>query len=137
MLLLLLPMWRSSRGRGDDRRGQLLPMQLRRPEQNARPGRDRGRLRDLSCRRWRDAVLRRARLYEEKGLSRLGFISLAYHSLIAMTVATKLPLLSKQAKFSLSTFGLSYNKTDFDRVKVRCLSHLEIILLSPLAEEVN
>lgn len=106
-------MRRPSRGRGDDRRGQLLPVQLRRPEQDARFRGDRGHLRDLSRRCRRDAVLRRARLYEEKGLSELGFISFECHSLIpvvvAMTVAAELPLLNKQAKFILSTFGLSYD----------------------------
>lgn len=67
--MLLLPSVRhSSRGHGD-RRGQLLPVQLRRPEQNARLGGDRSRLCDLPRWRWRDTVLRRARLYEEKGLS--------------------------------------------------------------------
>lgn len=68
MRLLLLSMRCPSRGRSDDHRGQLLPVQLRRPEQNAPLGGDRGRLRDLSRRRQRDAVLRRARLYEEKGM---------------------------------------------------------------------
>lgn len=46
-MLLLPPVRHSSRGYGDDRRGQLLPVQLRRPEQDARLGGDRSRLRDL------------------------------------------------------------------------------------------
>lgn len=90
---MLLPPLRRPRGRDDDCLGQLLPVQLRRPQWDARLGRDRGRVRDIPCGRRRDTVLRSAGLHEEEGSSRdrrHGFfnerqfvlISAEYHHLI-------------------------------------------------------